>query len=78
MCILDDGIGMTPNDFQNKFLKIGYTKRKNKQYKSQLEGPISAEKVSENLRYCLVLSASISQLKQQARRLLAVSLIIPD
>ena len=23
MCILDDGIGMDPNDFQNKFLKIG-------------------------------------------------------
>lgn len=34
MCILDDGIGMTPDDFQNKFLKIGYTKRKNNQYKS--------------------------------------------
>lgn len=29
MCILDDGIGMTSEDFQNKFLKIGYSKRKN-------------------------------------------------
>ncbi|MGB3342260.1 MAG: ATP-binding protein [bacterium] len=26
--IKDDGIGMTGNDFQNKFLKIGYSKRK--------------------------------------------------
>lgn len=26
--IKDDGIGMTANDFQNKFLKIGYSKRK--------------------------------------------------
>ena len=27
--IKDDGIGMTGNDFQNKFLKIGYSKRNN-------------------------------------------------
>jgi len=26
--IKDDGVGMSANDFQNKFLKIGYTKRK--------------------------------------------------
>src|ERR1035437_507747 len=26
--IKDDGIGMTADDFQNKFLKIGYSKRK--------------------------------------------------
>jgi hypothetical protein len=26
--IKDDGLGMTANDFQNKFLKIGYSKRK--------------------------------------------------
>ena len=26
--IKDDGIGMTAEDFQNKFLKIGYSKRK--------------------------------------------------
>ena len=26
--IKDDGVGMTANDFQNKFLKIGYSKRK--------------------------------------------------
>src|SRR5207244_4975934 len=26
--IRDDGVGMTANDFQNKFLKIGYSKRK--------------------------------------------------
>lgn len=28
LIIKDDGDGMAPNDFQNKFLKIGYTKRK--------------------------------------------------
>ena len=28
MSIVDDGIGMDENDFQNKFLKIGYSKRK--------------------------------------------------
>ena len=44
MCILDDGVGMTPNDFQNKFLKIGYTKRKNCQYKSQLGRPFIGRK----------------------------------
>ena len=26
--IKDDGVGMTPEDFQNKFLKIGYSKRR--------------------------------------------------
>src|SRR6266436_9775057 len=26
--IKDDGVGMTAQDFQNKFLKIGYSKRK--------------------------------------------------
>lgn len=35
MCILDDGIGMNPDDFQNKFLKIGYSKRKNGNYKTR-------------------------------------------
>ena len=34
MGILDDGTGMDPDDFQNKFLKIGYTKRKNNSYKT--------------------------------------------
>lgn len=29
MAILDDGCGMNDNDFQDKFLKIGYSKRKN-------------------------------------------------
>jgi signal transduction histidine kinase len=29
--IKDDGVGMTPEDFQNKFLKIGYSKRKDGQ-----------------------------------------------
>ena len=44
MCILDDGIGMDPNDFQNKFLKIGYTKRKNNNYKSALGRPFIGRK----------------------------------
>lgn len=44
MCILDDGVGMTPDDFQNKFLKIGYTKRKNSQYKSPLGRPYIGRK----------------------------------
>lgn len=29
MCIVDNGVGMDADDFQNKFLKIGYSKRKN-------------------------------------------------
>ena len=29
MSIVDDGVGMNENDFQDKFLKIGYSKRKN-------------------------------------------------
>lgn len=36
MCILDDGVGMDSKDFQNKFLKIGYSKRNNGNYKSKL------------------------------------------
>lgn len=34
MCILDDGCGMSSEDFQGKFLKIGYSKRKGENYKS--------------------------------------------
>jgi|AntAceMinimDraft_16_1070373.scaffolds.fasta_scaffold05876_4 hypothetical protein len=36
LCIKDDGTGMTESDFQNKFLRIGYSKRK--------EGKLSAER----------------------------------
>lgn len=32
--IKDDGLGMSPEDFQSKFLKIGYSKRKSGQSKS--------------------------------------------
>ena len=28
LCILDDGTGMSSDDFQSKFLRVGYTKRK--------------------------------------------------
>ena len=44
MCILDDGVGMNPDDFQNKFLKIGYTKRKNNNYRSALGRPFIGRK----------------------------------
>lgn len=44
MCILDDGIGMNPTDFQDKFLKIGYSKRKNDNYKSLLGRPFIGRK----------------------------------
>src|SRR5437762_13937785 len=33
--IRDDGVGMTADDFQNKFLKIGYSKRKDGQKSSK-------------------------------------------
>lgn len=41
--IKDDGIGMTKNDFQNKFLKIGYSKRK-EGYKSPSGRPYIGRK----------------------------------
>lgn len=44
MGILDDGIGMNPDDFQNKFLKIGYTKRKNQSYKTTSGRPFIGRK----------------------------------
>lgn len=44
MCIYDDGFGMTPDDFQNKFLKIGYSKRKNGDYRSPLGRPFIGRK----------------------------------
>jgi len=37
--IKDDGVGMNAEDFQNKFLKIGYSKRKDGQQKSTLGRP---------------------------------------
>ena len=36
MSIVDDGTGMSDDDFQEKFLKIGYSKRKRGNYKSAL------------------------------------------
>lgn len=44
MTVKDDGIGMTPDDFQNKFLKIGYSKRKNKNFTSPLGRPFIGRK----------------------------------
>jgi len=42
--IKDDGIGMDANDFQNKFLKIGYTKRKDGNIKSDKLRPYIGRK----------------------------------
>ena len=37
LVIKDDGIGMDREDFQNKFLKIGYSKRKNGEYNKSFD-----------------------------------------
>jgi len=42
--IRDDGIGMDADDFQNKFLKIGYSKRKDGGMKSRGERPFIGAK----------------------------------
>ena len=44
LVIRDDGIGMTADDFQNKFLKIGYTKRKYGETKSAKGRPYIGRK----------------------------------
>lgn len=44
MEIIDDGMGMTYEDFQNKFLKIGYSKRKNNNYKTERGRPFIGRK----------------------------------
>src|SRR6267378_4562359 len=42
--IKDDGDGMTANDFQNKFLKIGYSKRKSGKTRSDDGRPFIGRK----------------------------------
>ena len=42
--IKDDGIGMTANDFQDKFLKIGYSKRKGGENRSKKGRPFIGRK----------------------------------
>jgi hypothetical protein len=44
LVIKDDGDGMTADDFQNKFLKIGYTKRKYGKTKSAKDRPYIGRK----------------------------------
>jgi len=44
MVIKDDGIGMDSDDFQNKFLRIGYSKRKDGKMQSQKERPYIGRK----------------------------------
>ena len=54
LIIEDDGQGMTEDDFQNKFLKIGYSKRKNNVSATENGRPFIGRKVSESWHYCLV------------------------
>lgn len=44
MLIMDDGVGMSDYDFQNKFLKIGYSKRKGGTYCSEKGRPFIGRK----------------------------------
>ncbi len=44
LIIKDDGEGMTSEDFQNKFLKIGYSKRKDGAEKTNLQRPFIGRK----------------------------------
>src|SRR5258708_35016649 len=47
--IKDDGVGMTANDFQNKFLKIGYSKRKDGTKASPAGRPFIGRKGSRKI-----------------------------
>ncbi len=44
LLIKDDGLGMTASDFQDKFLKIGYSKRKNGVNRTALSRPFIGRK----------------------------------
>ena len=44
LVVQDDGVGMTPDDFQNKFLKIGYSKRKDGKNCSPTKRPFIGRK----------------------------------
>lgn len=44
LTIKDDGHGMTEDDFQNKFLKIGYSKRKDGETKTNSGRPYIGRK----------------------------------
>ncbi len=44
LIVKDDGDGMTSDDFQNKFLKIGYSKRKDGSNKTKLNRPFIGRK----------------------------------
>lgn len=44
LIVHDDGVGMTPNDFQDKFLKIGYSKRKDGKSCSPTKRPFIGRK----------------------------------
>lgn len=44
LVIKDDGVGMSAEDFQNKFLKIGYSKRKDNSVSTQRKRPFIGRK----------------------------------
>lgn len=44
LIVRDDGVGMNENDFQNKFLKIGYSKRKDNKTHTALKRPFIGRK----------------------------------
>ena len=44
LTIIDDGLGMTSDDFQNKFLRIGFSKRANGSYRSTKDRPFIGRK----------------------------------
>lgn len=48
LIVKDDGIGMNKEDFQNKFLTIGYSKRKNNENKSPSGRPYIGRKGNGN------------------------------
>lgn len=71
MSIVDDGIGMTPRELQNRFLKIGYTKRgiKGKNTKSSKGRPyIGAKGIGKLALLSCAKRVSIMSCKQNSER----------
>ena len=50
--IKDDGTGMSSDDFQSKFLKIGYSKRSDGKLRHLVRDHILVQRALENWRYC--------------------------
>lgn len=64
--IKDDGIGMTASDFQDKFLKIGYSKRKGGKNRSKKGRPFIGRKGIGSSPYYLARRESASSPKRRA------------